>query len=104
MVFLKAFDDRSYKFLIKPPPTSWMIKKAIGKEKLSGHRSNNSGKLSLRSLYEIAKIKKELDYDLVNVDLESICRTIAAQCGSMNVTIVPEHDAPTQIIKPILKI
>ena len=29
-VILKAFTDRSFKFLIKPPPSSWFIKKAAG--------------------------------------------------------------------------
>ena len=32
-VVLKAFADRSYEFVVKPPPTSWLIKKAIGKPK-----------------------------------------------------------------------
>lgn len=31
-VKLEAFDDRTYKYIIKPPPTSWFIKKALGKE------------------------------------------------------------------------
>jgi len=29
-VVLEAFADRSYKFIVKPPPTSWFIKKAAG--------------------------------------------------------------------------
>lgn len=30
-VVLKAYADRTYEFKIKPPPTSWFIKKCIGK-------------------------------------------------------------------------
>lgn len=34
---LTSFEDRTYKFDIRSPPISWFVKKAIGKEKLSGH-------------------------------------------------------------------
>lgn len=63
---LRAFTDRTYNFIIKPPPTSWFVKKALGKETLSGHRAKLSGELSVKYVYEIAKIKKELDPDLKN--------------------------------------
>ena len=29
-VCLKAYVDRSFKFIVKPPPSSWFIKKAAG--------------------------------------------------------------------------
>ena len=32
-VILKAYVDRSYKFVVKPPPSSWFIKKAAGLHK-----------------------------------------------------------------------
>ncbi len=31
-VKLSAFDDRTYTYIIKPPSTSWFIKKCLGKE------------------------------------------------------------------------
>ena len=70
-----------------------MIKRAIGITKFSGHRNAVSGRLPLRSLYEISKIKQKYDYDLNEVSEESICRTIAAQCKAMNVIIVPDDDS-----------
>ena len=29
-VVLKAYVDRSFKFVVKPPPTSWFVKRAAG--------------------------------------------------------------------------
>jgi large subunit ribosomal protein L11 len=34
-VILSAYVDRSFKFIIKPPPTSWFVKKAAGLQKAS---------------------------------------------------------------------
>jgi large subunit ribosomal protein L11 len=75
---LFAFDDRTYNYIVKPPPTSWFIKKCLGKERLSGSWINRSGVVGIKYIYEIAKIKKELDCDLKNTSLESICRCIIA--------------------------
>ena len=76
-VVLKAFADRSYEFIVKPPPTSWLIKKAIGKPKctnLAGHVLID--KIALKSVYEIANLKKEMDPDFKQLDLENICKVI----------------------------
>ena len=57
-VILKAYIDRSFKFVIKPPPTTYFIKKASGLQKGSnapGHES--AGRVSVKYVYEIAKIK-----------------------------------------------
>ena len=57
-VVLKAYIDRSFKFVVKPPPTTYFIKKASGLTKGSatpGHES--AGRVSVKYIYEIAKIK-----------------------------------------------
>ena len=84
---LKAYTDRTYKYIIKPPPTSWFIKKALGKVSLSGNKNTRSGRIDVKYVYEIAKIKKELDEGLKNVPLESICKMIVAQIKTMNVDL-----------------
>ena len=64
-VILRAYVDRSFKFTVKPPPTTYFIKKASGLLKGSvkpGHDS--AGRLSVKYVYEIAKIKQEVDPDL----------------------------------------
>ena len=74
-VILQAYVDRSFKFQIKPPPTSYFIKKASGLPKGStapGHESG--GRVSVKYVYEIAKIKQKTDPDLAEHDIEGICR------------------------------
>ena len=80
--------------LIKPPPTSWFIRKIVGKDKFTNHRSNKAGEISIKYVYEIAKVKKELDYDLANTDLEGIVRCIIGQLKTMNVDLVHEIEPP----------
>ena len=73
-VILKAYVDRSFRFIVKPPPTSYFIKKAAGIEKGSnkpGHET--AGRVSVKYIYEIAKLKQKLDADLAEHDLEGIC-------------------------------
>ena len=100
---LKAFTDRTFTFIIKPPQTSWFIKKAIGKEKLSGHRAISSGVINIKHVYEIAKIKKEIDPDLKNASLEGICKCIVAQCEGMNVGLYIDQEE-SEIIVPKVSI
>lgn len=72
-VKLTAYTDRTFKFIIKPPETSWFLHKASGVEKftpLPGHDSY--GDVPVQYIYEIAKIKKEMDPDLKKVDLPQI--------------------------------
>ena len=58
-VKLTAYVDRSYKFVVKPPPTSWFIKKAASLPKGSAESTHHSaGRVSIKYLYEIAKVKK----------------------------------------------
>lgn len=57
-VVLKAYPDRSYEFKVKPPPTSWFLKKSIGKSKttnLAGHVFID--RIALKAIYEIARVK-----------------------------------------------
>ncbi len=74
-VVLKAYPDRSYEFVTKPPPTSWFIKKCIGKSKttnLAGHVLID--RIALKAIYEIAKVKQDMDPDFKVLDLETICK------------------------------
>ena len=74
-VHLWAFEDRSFKFMVKPPLTSWFIKKAAGVEKGSQMPFYEvAGEVSVKYIYEIAKIKQEIDPDLWFVELDSICK------------------------------
>ena len=57
-VLLKAYTDRSFKFIVKPPPTSWFLKKATGQLKGSDKPGTTVvSRISVKYIYEIAKIK-----------------------------------------------
>ena len=95
-VKLTAYVDRSYKFVVKPPPTTWFIKKAASLPKGSeepGHTS--AGRVSIKYLYEIAKIKQEVDPDLREHDVEGITHMVAGTVRSMGIDIVEDTFPPT---------
>lgn len=59
--------------------------------------------VSVKYIYEIAKIKKEFDPDLKDMDLEAICRMVASQCQGMGVIPVFDTEKP-EIIKPKINV
>jgi large subunit ribosomal protein L11 len=72
-VRLTAFTDRTFKFIIKPPETTWFLRKAAGMEKFTPTPGwTNIGEIPIQYLYEISKIKKQIDPDLKNVDIEQV--------------------------------
>ena len=98
-VILKAYVDRSFKFTVKPPPTSYFIKKAAGMKKGSATPGHDSaGRVSVKYIYEIAKIKQKVDPDLADHDIEGICWMILGTCKSMGVDVV-EDTMPPQPMK-----
>ena len=62
-----------------------------------------AGVVSVKYIYEIAKIKKELDPNMEKLEHESICRMIAAQCKGMGVEIVLDQDAPS-LVRPSINV
>lgn len=80
-VKLTAYVDRSFKFVVKPPPSTWFIKKASSLEKGSNEpRHTSVGKISIKYLYEIAKVKQEVDPDLQTHDIEGIIKMLMGTC------------------------
>ena len=97
-VKLTAYVDRSFKFVVKPPPSSWFIKKAAGLEKAStqpGHES--AGNVSIKYLYEIAKVKQEVDPDLREHDVEGIVSMLMGTAKSMGIEVVEDTFPPTPV-------
>jgi len=84
-VVITAFADKSFTFILKTPPATVLIKKAIKLEKGSGKpHIEKVGKLTRAQLEEIAKVKMK---DLNAADLEGAVRTIAGSARSMGVTV-----------------
>jgi large subunit ribosomal protein L11 len=84
-VELTVYEDRSFTFVTKSPPTSELLKKALGVEKGSGAPSKeNVGKVSQDQLQEIAKVKMT---DLNTEDLEAAIRMVAGTARSMGIEV-----------------
>jgi large subunit ribosomal protein L11 len=84
-VIITVYSDRSFTFVMKTPPASVLIRKALGIEKGSGApNSNKVGKISRKQLEEIAKTKQP---DLTAADLDAAVRTVAGTARSMGVDV-----------------
>ena len=87
-VVITIYADRSFTFVVKSPPASFLIAKYAKIEKGSGVPNKNKvGKLSMDDLQEIAKIKME---DLNAYSIEEAVRIIAGTARSMGV-VTPFH-------------
>ncbi len=84
-VEITVYDDRSFTFITKTPPTTDLLKKALGVEKGAGDSVREKvGKLSRDKLREIAQIKAE---DLNAVDIEGAERIIMGTARSMGIEV-----------------
>ena len=84
-VVITAFQDKSFTFIIKTPPASVLIKKALKLEKGSKvPHTDKVGRLTRAQVEEIAKTKMP---DLTAGDLEAAVKTIAGSARSMGVEV-----------------
>jgi len=84
-VVITVYSDRSFTFIMKTPPASVLIRKAIGIDKGSGTPNTAKvGKITRKQLEEIARTKTP---DLTAADLEAAVRTIAGSARSMGVEV-----------------
>lgn len=81
-VVMQVYKDRSFSFIVKKPPASRLILKALGLEKGSQKAQNKVGKLSKQQLEAIAKEKLE---DLRVNDMEQAKKVIAGTARSMGI-------------------
>ena len=84
-VVITVYSDRSFTFILKTPPASVLIAKALGIPKGSSTPNTAKvGKISRKQLEEIAKLKQP---DLTAADLDAAVRTIAGSARSMGVDV-----------------
>ncbi|HRM92119.1 MAG TPA: 50S ribosomal protein L11 [Alicycliphilus sp.] len=84
-VVITAFADKSFTFIIKTPPATVLIKKAIKLDKGSSNPlSTKVGKITRAQLEEIAKTKLK---DMNAADVDAAVRTLAGSARSMGVTV-----------------
>jgi large subunit ribosomal protein L11 len=84
-VVITAYADKSFTFILKSPPASVLIRKALKLEKGSSKpNADKVGKLTRKQAEEIAKTKQP---DLTAADLDAAVRTIAGSARSMGVEV-----------------
>ena len=80
---ISVYEDRTYDFVLKTPPTSGLILKTLGKEKGSGRPNTEKiGSLSKAQIKEIAEKKMP---DLNANDIEQAMKIVAGSARSMGV-------------------
>ncbi len=84
-VVITAFADKSFTFIIKTPPATVLIKKAIKLDKGSSNPLKNKvGKITRAQLEEIANTKLK---DMNAADIDAAVRTLAGSARSMGVIV-----------------
>ncbi len=81
-VLLTVYKDRSFTFIVKKPPASRLVLKALGLEKGSQKAQDKVAKLSKQQLTDIATEKME---DLNANDLDQARKIIAGTARSMGI-------------------
>ncbi len=84
-VLITAFEDRSFKFILKSPPSPILLKRACNIAKASGEPNKEKvGKVNRAQLEEIAKTKMK---DLNAKDLEGAIRIVKGTARSMGIDV-----------------
>jgi large subunit ribosomal protein L11 len=87
-VLITVFKDKSFNFVVKTPPASYLLKKAAGIAKGSGAPNKDKvGKVTLKQIEDIARTKLP---DLNAYDLEAAKKIIAGTAKNMGLEIVSE--------------
>ena len=85
-VLMTIFEDRTFSFILKTPPASNLIMKAIGLTKGSANPlANKVGKITVKQIKEIAEKKMS---DLNCSSMESAEKIIRGTCRSMGVEVI----------------
>ena len=82
---ITVFEDRTFSFILKTPPASFLLRKAAGLEKGSGEPNKNKvGTVTKDQVRQIAKIKMA---DLNANDIEQAMKIIEGTARSMGIEV-----------------
>jgi large subunit ribosomal protein L11 len=85
-VIISVFKDRSFNFITKTPPASYLLKRAAGIAKGSGEPNKEKvGKVTEKQIEEIAKVKMP---DLNAYSLDAAKRIIEGTAKNMGLEII----------------
>jgi large subunit ribosomal protein L11 len=83
---ITVYQDKSFTFVTKTPPASFLLKKAAGVQKGSGATGRDTvGKVTRAQLREIAQVKMK---DLNANDVEAAARIIEGSARAMGLNVV----------------
>ncbi len=81
---ITVYEDRSYTFILKTPPTAELLKKAAGVQKGSGKAGEKVGQIKRADIRAIAEKKMP---DLNTTNLESAMRMVEGTAKSLGLTV-----------------
>ena len=82
---ITVFGDKSFTFVTRTPPASFLLKKAAKVEKGSGLVGKETvGKVTMRQVREIAELKMQ---DLNANDIDAACKIVAGTARSMGLQV-----------------
>ncbi|MEF8698898.1 MAG: 50S ribosomal protein L11 [Candidatus Accumulibacter sp. UW25] len=84
-VVITAFADKSFTFIMKTPPATVLIKKAIGIAK--GSAKPHTAKVGTLTRAQCEAIATQKMPDLTAADMDAAVRTIAGSARTMGVTV-----------------
>jgi large subunit ribosomal protein L11 len=84
-VVITVYSDRSFTFIMKTPPASVLLRKAVGVPK--GSSEPNKKKVGIVSREQLEAIAKQKTPDLTAATLEAAVRTIAGTARSMGLDV-----------------
>lgn len=84
-VVISVYEDKSFDFIIKSPPTSILLKRAANIAKASGTTGKEKiGTVTVKQIEEIAKIKAK---DLNSSEMEKVIKMISGTARSMGIAV-----------------
>ena len=90
-VVITVYADRTYTFIMKSPPASVLLKKALGlpssKKPGAGSPEPNKKKIGKLSWDQIRAVAKEKIQDMNTKDLEAATRSIAGTAKNMGIEV-----------------
>lgn len=84
-VVISVYDDRTFDFITKTPPTASLILKAVGLEKGSG--TPNTAKVGKITKAQVKAIAEQKMPDLNAKDIEGAMRMIEGSCKALGIEV-----------------
>ncbi|KAL1500518.1 hypothetical protein AB1Y20_013174 [Prymnesium parvum] len=96
---ITAYADRTFTFVTRLPPSSYFLLRAAGVEKGSMSAGTETvGKVSVKHIYHIAKLKFEHDkhIEMAGATLASYCRSLVGTCKGMGIVVYNPSETKDQ--------